>query len=264
MKYINILFFIIIVTVVITIVIILYNLFIKNYGNNILISGFKNYSTTKWSPDLIRRFNVYQLTVNDNVNQFNLDQLQKQATPEEAEEYLKTGLWYWPDDLKQLYIEKVWSNPIIKIDPHYALNYAMSVYNQNAVRELLAWNTKEGQFLLYGGDLGYTKDDMPQIHPNQNKHNTIKCSTSTNSFNGYGSRMEKKVYNGMNLWNGYMNTKTTVVKPEDIPKEMPGFSFVKKPCNPCLAVDGDFSCPFRLNVEGDKSISKPWKQLWNL
>lgn len=262
MKY-NILFFIIII-----VVIIVFNSFTKNYDNS-SFSGFQNYYTTKWSPDLIRRFNVYQLTVNDNVNQFNLEQLQKQATPEEAEEYLKTGLWHWPDDLKKLYIESVWSNPIIKIDPHYALNYAMRVYNQNAVRQLLAWNTKEGQFLLYGGDLGYTDDGMPQIHPMQNRHNTIKCSTDSVD----SSHMEKKVYNGMNLWNGYMNSTTTRVKPEDIPKEMPGFSFVKGPCNPCVALNSppDFSCPFRLNIEaklssieGDDSISVPWKQLWNL
>jgi hypothetical protein len=78
--------------------------------------------------------------------------------------------------------------------------------------------------------------------------------------------MQKKVYTGMNLWNGYMNTTTTEIKPEDIPKEMPGFNFVKGPCNPCVALNspGDFSCPFKLNVKGDDSISEPWKQLWNL
>jgi hypothetical protein len=78
--------------------------------------------------------------------------------------------------------------------------------------------------------------------------------------------MQKKVYTGMNLWNGYMNSTTTNVKPEDIPKEMPGFTFVKSPCNPCVALNspGDFSCPFKLNVKGDSSISEPWKQLWNL
>lgn len=256
MKYTNILIFIVII-----LLIILFNLFTKN--NVSLFSGFENYYTTKWSNDLIRRFNVYQLTVNNNVNQFNLDQLQKQATPEEAEQYLKTGIWYWPDDLKQLYIESVWSNPMIKIDPHYALNYAMSVYNQNAVRELLAWNTKEGQFLLYGGDLGYTDDGMPQIHPMQNKHNTIRCSTDSVD----SSHMEKKIYNGINLWNGYRNSTTTRVKPEDIPKEMPGFSFVKGPCNPCVALNSpaDFSCPFRISLgPTDNSISEPWKQLWNL
>ena len=40
------------------------------------------------------------------MTQYNLNQLQRQATPEEAEELLRTGFWPWPNDLKQLYIEK--------------------------------------------------------------------------------------------------------------------------------------------------------------
>lgn len=241
----------ILIIIIIFVAIIIYNSFTKKIGRQ----GFENY-TTKWSPDLIKRFNIYQTTVNKNVNQFNLDELQRQASPAEAEEYLLTGVWPWPDDLKNLYIEQVWANPIIKIEPQYALNYAMKLYNQNAVRELLAWNTKEGHFLLYGGNLGVT-EGMPT-----NLNNTIKCSTDISN----NSVMEKKVYTGMNLWNGYMNSTTTIVKPEDIPKEMNGFSFVKGSCNPCAALNspGDFSCPFKLNVEGDDSVSEPWKQLWNL
>lgn len=249
----------VLIFIIIIITIIIFNSFIKKSKN-----GFQNrLNTIPWSPDLIKRFNIYQTTVNKNAIQFDLDQLQRQASPDEAEHYLKTGYWYWPDDLKNLYIEYVWSSPIIKIDPQYALNYAMSIYNQNAIKELLAWNTKEGHFLLYGGDIGVS-DGMPK-----NLNNTIKCSTDTNN----NSVLKKKVYTGMNLWNGYMNSTTTVVKPEDIPKEMPGFSFVKGPCNPCVALDspGDFSCPFKLNikaklpsVKGDDSISEPWKQLWNL
>jgi hypothetical protein len=212
------------------------------------IDGFQNrINTIPWSSDLIKRFNIYQTSVNKNVNQFNLDQIQKQATPEEAEQYLKTGYWFWSDELKNLYIDKVWQNPIIKIDPQYALNYAMSIYNQNAARELLAWNTKEGQFLLYGGDLGIS-DGMPK-----NITNTIKCSDNS-------QYMEKTIYTGINVWN------KTKVKPEDIPKEMPGFSFVKNPCNPCAALNspGDFTCPFKLNYNGNDEISEPWKELWNL
>lgn len=241
--------------ILICIIIIIFNSFTKKSGLTNKL-GFQNYYTTPWPTELIKRFNIYQTTVNKNVNSFNLDELQKQASPEEAEEFLKKGYWDWPDDLKQLYIEKVWSNPIIKIDPQYALNYAMTIYNQNAARELLAWNSKEGHFLLYGGDLGVS-DGMPK-----NLNNTIKCTSDDVNT----SVMKKKVYTGMNLWNGYMNTTTTVVKPEDIPKEMPGFSFVKSPCNPCVALNspGDYSCPFKLNVEGDDTISEPWKQLWGL
>jgi len=86
-------------------------------------------------------------------------------------------------------------------------------------------------------------------------HNTIKCSPKS-------LKMEKTIYTGVNLWNGYMNSTTTIVQPKDIPKVMPGFSFVKEPCNPCNI--GKFNCPFRINVKGDDSISLPWKQLWKL
>lgn len=239
-----------IIFIIIIIIIIIFNIYTKTKN------GFQNYNTINWSPDLIKRFNIYQTTMNKNINQFDLEQLQRQVSPNEAEQYLKNGYWYWPDDLKNLYIEHVWSNPIIKIDPHYALNYAMSIYNQNAIRELLAWNTKEGHFLLYGGDIGVS-DGMPK-----NLNNTIKCSSDTDN----NTILKKKIYTGMNLWNGYMNSITTIIKPKDIPKEMPGFSFIKKPCNPCVALNtpGDFSCPFKINVKGDDSISEPWKQLWNL
>lgn len=220
-------------------------------------SGFQNNNTTnKWPTELIRQFNIYQTTMNKNKTYYDLDILQKQATPEDVKQLFETGYWPWTDELKNDYIDKVWSSPIIKIEPKYALDYAMKTYNQNAARELLAWNTKEGQFLLYGGDLGVT-DGMPK-----NIHNTIKCSTDSSG----NSVMEKKVFNKMNTWNGYMNTSTTIIDPEDIPKEMPGFTFVKSPCNPCIALNspGDFSCPFKLNIKGDDRISSSWKNLWGL
>lgn len=219
--------------------------------------GFQNNSTHyKWSSDLIKRFNIYQTTINKNKTYIDMDILQQQASPYEVEQLLKTGYWPWSEQLKYEYLQSVRSSPIIKIEPKYALDYAMKIYNQNAVRELLAWNTKEGYFLLYGGDLGVS-DGMPT-----NIHNTLKCSTDSSG----NSVMEKKIYTGMNIWNGYMNTITTKVKPEDIPKNMPGFTFIKTPCDPCIALNspGDFSCPFKLNIEGNDSISYPWQSLWGL
>jgi hypothetical protein len=255
-------------TIIILIMVILFLHFIYKYVKNIYgknVEGFQNNNYEKWSPQLIKQFNIYQTTINDNVNQFDLDLLQKQATPEEALQLIKTGYWPWPDDLKNEYINKVWSSTIVKIDPYYALNYAMSIYNKNAARELLAWNTKEGHFLLYGGDLGISKEIKEQsISKDSVEHlnNTIKC---TNDHHG-NSVMQKKVYTGMNLWNGYMNSTTATIKPEDIPNEMPGFSFVKEPCNPCVALNspGDYSCPFKLNVKGNDNISSIWKKLWDL
>ena len=243
----------IIIVILLVISIILFNSFTK------IKSGFQNKDNNirqNWSYDLIKRFNIYQTTMNKNKTYFDMEILQKQASPDEVEQLLKTGYWPWPEDLKNEYINKVLVSPIIKIDPNYALDYAMKIYNQTAVRELLAWNTKEGQFLLYGGDLGVT-DGMPK-----EIHNTIKCSTDKNN----NSVMEKKIFTGMNRWNGYMNITTTPVKPEDIPKEMPGFTFVKNACDPCVALNspGDYNCPFKLNINGDTSVSTPWKQLWKL
>ena len=240
--------------------IILFNSFTKTK------TGFQNYNSSTWSQDLIKRFNIYQTTISKNITNFDLEILQKQATPLEVEQLLETGYWPWPEELQNEYLNKVLYNKIIKIEPKYALDYAMKTYNRNAARELLAWNSKEGQFLLYGGISGKSdisdKSGKSDISDKNLEKNTIKCSTDSNG----NSVMEKTVFNGMNLWNGYMNTNTYVVKPEDIPKEMPGFTFVNNPCDPCVALNspGDFSCPFKLNIKGNDSISNPWKSLWGL
>ena len=248
--------------ILLVISIILFNSFTKtktgfqNYNSSTTFNT--NYNSSNWSPDLIKRFNIYQTTISKNITHFDLEILQKQATPLEVEQLLETGYWPWSEELQNEYLNKVLYNKIIKIEPKYALDYAMKTYNRNAARELLAWNSKEGQFLLYGGIIGTNNTNNVN---NINVNNTIKCSTDSN-----GNSVMETVFNGMNLWNGYMNTNTSVVKPEDIPKEMPGFTFVNNPCDPCVALNspGDFSCPFKLNIKGDDSISNPWKSLWGL
>jgi hypothetical protein len=235
--------------------IIFFNSFTKVKYRLGLEEGFV--SNIIWPDELVQRFIAYQRTVNLNDHQFDLDILQKQASPEEAEHLLSTGFWPWPDDLKYEYLDKVWQNPIIKFAPSFALDYAMKLYNKTAARELLAWNFKEGQFLLYGANIGVT-EGMPK-----NVNNSIKCvpDKDNNSFS-----IKKIVYKDMNLWNGYMEYDIQNLKPEEIPEHINGFSFVKTPCDPCVALNspGNFSCPFRINDKGDDSISWPWKSLWNL
>lgn len=245
------------------------NLFYKKYlFSNQFKEGFKLVNT--WPEDLIQRFLVYQRTVGENNYSYNIDIVQKQATAQEAEDLLKNGYWYWPDYLKEEYMEKVRRNNLIKIDPKASLDAAMKVYNQNAMKELLAWNSKEGNFLLYGIDLGVTKG-LPE-----NLHNTIKCSNDEIG----NSVMQKKVYTGVNLWNGYSEYKLTNLKNEDLPNEIPGFSFVKSPCNPCSNLDLDRSnyvCPFEINIKKDPysnlssnsdfksiGITRIWKDLWGI
>jgi hypothetical protein len=166
---------------------------------------------------------------------------------------MKTGYWPWPQELKDEYTNAVRQTPMIKIDPGFALANAMKLYNKTAAKRLLGWNVKEGQFLIYGSDIGRT-DAMPV-------KNTIKCSSDVNN-----SVLQKTIYSGYNLWNGYKNSQTTEIKNEDIPTEVPGFSFVKSPCNPCAAINQypQYNCPFKLVTKNSSNISPVWKNLWGL
>jgi hypothetical protein len=82
--------------------------------------------------------------------------------------------------------------------------------------------------------------------------------------------INKTVYDGYNLWNGYRNIQKTVLKNDELQESIPGFRFLKDTCNPCVALDNDYSCPFEINVVDEnnkhyeKGVSNIWKNLWNL
>jgi hypothetical protein len=221
-----------------------------------------------WSRDTINKFNVYQDTVNLNANQFNIPVLQEQSSEDEVNEMMKTGYWPWSEDTKKQYIEGVWQNSMLKFDPDAALDYAMRLYNETAVKRLLSWNTKEGQFLLYGSSIN--NNNIIGIDSDGNgisddgkigKKSIIKCSDDLSN-----PVLQKTTINGYNLFNGFKNTTTSDIAFKDIPNEVPGFSFVRGECNPCSALNApaDYSCPFNLNVEGNHEISDVWKELWQV
>jgi hypothetical protein len=228
------------------------NLVGRNLIGRNLVEGFT------WSRNTINKFNVYQDTVNLNANQYNMQVLQEQASEDEAKELLRTGYWPWSEDTKKQYIEGVWQNPIIKFQPEAALDYAMKLYNETAAKRLLSWNTKEGQFLLYGSS--NTSSNALSNDNENSKKNIIKCSEDNNPI------LQKTTVNGYNLFNGFKNTKTVDLESKNIPNEMPGFSFVNGPCNPCSPLNDnpDYSCPFKLNVKGNDAISDVWKELWSI
>ena len=203
-----------------------------------------------WSDDLIKRFNLYQNTMTDNTIQYNLDVLQKQASPAEAETLMKTGYWPWSNDTKYIYQDAMWRQPIIKANVGHALQSAMKTHNETAAKLLLSWKEKEGQFLLYGAQ-GKGFGSVA------GSYDTIKCSSDENNNSVMMGRVKE------NFMDEYIE-KSVPIANEDIPKHMAGFSFVKGPCNPCSALHNDYSCPFRLNVGGDDSITPIWKKLWSL
>lgn len=200
-----------------------------------------------WSKQTQHDFLDFQDTINYNT-QFNMKMIQEQATEEEARELMKTGSWPWSRDTEYAYMNHVAMSPILNIDPAISMKIQKSVYNERAIQQLLGWNTKEGQFLLNGSII-------------DNGNGTIQCTTNDEGK----TTLQKKVLTGYNSWNGYADYKITDLTNETIPQNVPGFQFVGSPCNPCLALDNDYSCPFQIATkkEGNK-ISDVWKKLWNL
>jgi hypothetical protein len=231
-------------------------IFLFIYQTNMLVEGFQ---TNKWSDELTNRFLEFQNTINENDHQYNLKVLQQQATSEEAEYLLKNGYWPWSDEIKYLYMDAVSRNKIIKVQPKVALDYAMKVYNENAVKKLLSWNTKEGQFLLYGALLGNKSNHWEEPY-NDASYSLIKCDITNKPV------MKKLTYYASN---GYLLPKENIIENKDIPKELPGFNFFKNVCNPCNVFKGDgvYDCPFLIQTSSKpewNNITSIWRKLWNI
>lgn len=230
-------------------------LFYNCNSNNSLKEGFQ------WSQDSINKFKILQSTINP-LSHFDMQMIQNQASEKEGKELLKTGIWPWSKETQYLYLDAVAREPIVRLTPGFSLQKAKTIYNENAMKQMLSWNTKEGEFLLNGGFANNNNN-------NNKKRDQIKCF----SYVDKPSVLKKVEIDGLqrigfglkqDLLNGYKKEKITDIANEDVPNEMPGFSFVGKPCNPCAPLDNDYSCPFRLNVKGDDSISDIWKILWNV
>ena len=210
-----------------------------------------NHSEMVWSDDLLKRFREYQNTTFNNSYQFNMEMLQQQASPQDAEYLVKNNRWFWSDETQQLYLDAVSKSTMIRILPEESLNRVMKIYNENAMRQLLSWNTKEGDFLLSGVTVESNKKDDEQddqdftlLLNGEKNEDVIRCD---------GER-------GM-IWKN--NNKK--INNADLPALIPGFQFGDKGvCNPCVALqdEPDYSCPFSLNLDGNDSVSSVWKTFW--
>jgi hypothetical protein len=67
--------------------------------------------------------------------------------------------------------------------------------------------------------------------------------------------------------NGAYITKQYPVDLGTLDKLIPGFSFSKGGCNPCVALDDppNYSCPFNLDIMNvQPGVSSVWQHLWSL
>ena len=183
--------------------------------------------------------------------------IQKQATVDEARAFLRDGKWPWSAPVMHLYRQAIERNSYISVNPGTSLRDAQTVYNENAMKQLLSWNTKEGDFLLTGVVIGHP-DGMPK-----NINNVVRCFAE-----GDEAYMKKTVYNGYNGINGALSYYSSRVPDAEIPAVVPGFSFLaeKGVCNPCAPLNAtpDYSCPFIIDTGNGTEISDIWTYLWGL
>jgi hypothetical protein len=165
---------------------------------------------------------------------------------------LKTGYWRWSDEIKYLFMDAIFHHKIIKVQPDVALNNAMKIYNENAMKKILSWNADEGLFLLYGVSNRKNSLDLDI----DSSYSIIKCDTNNNN-----SIMKKYTYYASN---GYSQPTETIIENKNIPNNIPFFKFYNNICNPCNVFHGDgiYTCPF--SISETNSISPIWRKLWNI
>lgn len=207
----------------------------------------------EWSTKSTTDFIKIQNTMNPNIV-FDPVVLQQNTSQEDLDYFNQNQTWKWSQSIIDLYKEAVTQNPYIKTDTNNSLNNAQQIYTETAITEILANQTKEGQFLING----------IQIKPQQNEYigdfaynsgllnnDVIRCSPHTGN-------MEKIKY---------PNGKSSPIHYNELENIVPGFNYINGPCNPCVALNEqrDYSCPFNIKVANkSQEISPIWKYLWNL
>jgi hypothetical protein len=213
-----------------------------------------------------REFLDLQSTINPNVN-FDMGEIGRQASQEELDYYLKHRMWPWSDELKEVYKTAIISNPYVRLEPGLAVDRARVMYNESIMWQILSWQTKEGQFLLNGvivkdpssnefssgfGDFPYSSELVKE------RHDVVKCHNNNVLMRTRNVGIDR---------NGAYITKQYPVDLGTLDKLIPGFSFSKGGCNPCVALDDppNYSCPFNLDIMNvQPGVSSVWSKLWSL
>lgn len=217
-----------------------------------------------------------QHTINPKIV-FDMEEIKKQASQEEIDSFLQNGMWPWSEEVINLYKEAINRNQLIRTYSEDSVNYARTIYNQNAILQIMLMETKEGSFLLSGvqvndgkenkledlpsgfGSFGYNSGLTSHMYP------VIKCKIDDNN----NSSLEKTTYTGKGGIFGEQTSIQSKVDYNNLESEIPGFKFVNGPCNPCKSITflTKQSCPFSLDIKYAKpaqGISKVWQYIWNI
>ena len=240
----------------------------------ISVSTIKNKEGFTWQQSSTNKFLSLQKTINPQVI-FDTNEIQKQASQDEVDFFIKNGYWPWSKQVQELFVNSLNNNPYVRTDPNLALQTIRTIYNEKAILQMLSWQAKEGQFLLNGVSVNGEKNKLQDL-PNgwgdyafdteqiTRTNKVIKCGYNKNDKK---LALQQITYMGDGgVLNEHVKDKKSVDY-NNLEKLIPGFSFLKGPCNPCQAIDNSpsYSCPFQLDISGsDPGVSPIWQYLWGL
>lgn len=215
----------------------------------------------EFTTESLQEFLKVQQTVNPRLV-FDTNRLQEQATQEELDYYLKNGMWPWSQQVQDLYLEAVQQNVFIKSYPKDSLRQARKIYNEKAILEILASQSKEGQFLINGILVETDKYKERDGAGSYAVHSGLETLTQTSTLiKCKNSQPETIKYTGNE---GILNSHTFDTKaikdPNELENLIPGFKFLNGPCNPCTP---DYKCKFTLNTNAS-GVSDVYKYIWDL
>lgn len=204
-----------------------------------------------WSDETKCNYEKYVTFFPD--NRFNLNVMQQNASEDEVKHLFEYNKYPWSQKIKDIYLDNVSHNKITNIQPNFSLLQNQKIYPEKAITQKLSYNTKEGDFLLYGSVLPSNKNNNKEITLTYNDN--IKCN-----FDKNGTSFMEYTHNEP------YQRKTKKLNNEELEEIIPGFSFVNGTCNPCSPLEDtpQYNCPFTLNKKGDTTISPIWKLLWNI
>ena len=232
-----------------------------------------------WTQESIDKFIGLQQSINPNIV-FDINKIQEQASQEEVDYFIKNGMWPWSKQVIELYKNAVSNNKYIRNNLGDSVLQAQKVYNESIILEILSWQEKEGQFLLTGvtvlsdddnrdrNGLGEYAYNSELVSNSRNPNATIiKCDTNFDLNSKTNSKIVLKQYQYLKdgVIFGEHNKKITDVDYNNLEKLIPGFEFIKEPCNPCLALNDpvNYSCPFKLDIKDEEDgVSPVWSYLW--
>ena len=230
-----------------------------------------------WDPALVDDFLTQQSIYHPNVV-FTMSEVQKQASPEEAETYLRTGQWPWDDVLQDIFRTTVQEDPLVRQNEDHALAETRSLYNESIAQEVLSWKAPEGQFLLTGvlvnsPDTDTNKRDgwgdyAQRAGLSRAEQDVVRCGTLPGDTDDAPLQPIRLHPGGRNVLTHAPAWQVSAVDPASLPSVVPGFSFLQGTCNPCVALGSpsDTSCPFTLRGgdAGGDAVSPIWMYRWGL